>query len=136
MPITPHSFFLAEYDEAIAAVTICQSRPPPCSSAAAGQTVEGLESTATVLGSFETWDCSIEERQLVPGDALALYSEGMTESGNDKGEECGEPRLIEGLQRHRELPAEGLLASVVDEVRQFSSGDQRGEITLIVAKYR
>ena len=99
-------------------------------------TVEGLESTATVLGLFETWSCSIEERQLVPGDALALYSDGITESANDKGEEFGEPRLIEGLERHRELPAEALLASVVDEVRQFSSGDQQDDITLIIAKCR
>jgi serine phosphatase RsbU (regulator of sigma subunit) len=67
------------------------------------------------------------------GDALALYSDGITESANDddKGEEFGEPRLIEGLERHRELPAEALLASVVDEVRQFSSGDQQDDITLI-----
>jgi serine phosphatase RsbU (regulator of sigma subunit) len=98
-------------------------------------TVEGLKSTATVLGLFETWSCSVEERQLVPGDALALYSDGITESANDKCEEFG-PRLIEGLQRRRELPAEALLASVVDEVRQFSSGDQQDDITLIIAKCR
>ena len=73
---------------------------------------------------------------VVPGDALALYSDGITESANDKGEECGEPRLIEGLERHRELPAEALLASVVDQVRQFSSGDQHDDITLIIAKCR
>lgn len=89
-----------------------------------------------MLGLFETWSCSIEERQLVPGDALALYSDGITESANDNGEEFGEPRLIEGLERHRELPAEVLLASVVDQVRQFSSGDQQDDITLIIAKCR
>jgi serine phosphatase RsbU (regulator of sigma subunit) len=88
-----------------------------------------------VLGLFETWSCCIEERQLVPGDALALYSDGIIESANDKGEEFGEPR-IEGLERHRELPAEAMLASVVDEVRQFSSGDQQDDITLIIAKCR
>ena len=89
-----------------------------------------------MLGLFETWSCSIEERQLVSGGTLALYSDGITESANDKGEEFGEPRLIEGLERHRELPAEALLASVVDEVRQFSSGDQQDDITLIFAKCR
>jgi len=102
----------------------------------ATRTVEGLESSATVLGLFETWSCSIAERQLVPGDALALYYRRHNESANDEGEEFGEPRLIEGLERHRELPAEALLASVVDEVRQFSSGDQQDDITRIIAKCR
>ena len=35
--------------------------------------MERLESTSTVLGLFERWDCAIEERQLDPGDTLALY---------------------------------------------------------------
>lgn len=59
-----------------------------------------------------------------------------TESANDKGEEFAEPCLIEGLGRHRELPAEALLASFVGEVRQFSSGDQQDDITLNIANCR
>ena len=54
-------------------------------------------SIATVLGLFEDWDCILEERQLFPGDTLVLYTDGMTESFNDFGEQ----RLIEALQRHR-----------------------------------
>jgi serine phosphatase RsbU (regulator of sigma subunit) len=60
-----------------------------------------LASNATVLGLFEDWDCVLEERQLFRGDTLVLYTDGMTESFNDSGEEFGEQRLIEALQRHR-----------------------------------
>ncbi len=52
------------------------------------------------------------------------------------GEEFGEHRLIEALQRRRELPAAKLLAGVVQEAGQFSSGEQHDDITFIVAQCR
>lgn len=98
--------------------------------------VERLDSTSTVLGLFNGWDCDIGECQLSPGDTLALYTDGVIESFNDAGEEFGEQRLVEALQQHRELPTPALLASVADEVRQFSPQEQTDDITLIIAKCR
>lgn len=97
--------------------------------------VERLDSTGTVLGLFKEWNCSIEERQLFPGDILALYTDGVTETFDNHGEEYGERRLIEALQRNRERPSRALLAAIVDDVQQFCSCDeQHDDITLIVAK--
>jgi len=98
--------------------------------------LERHESTATILGAFKQWDCSIEERRLFPGDTLVLYTDGVTESFDDADEEFGEQRLIEVLRRRRELPSQGLLESIVEEVRQFSPREQHDDITLIVAKCR
>jgi serine phosphatase RsbU (regulator of sigma subunit) len=98
------------------------------------RTVERLDSTSTVLGLFKEWDCSIAERMMFAGDMLALYTDGVSESFNDVEEEYGEERLIEALLRHRELSSQALLASVVDDVRQFSPHEQHDDITLIVAK--
>jgi serine phosphatase RsbU (regulator of sigma subunit) len=53
-------------------------------------TLERLNSTSPVLGLFENWDCSLEERQLLAGDTLVLYTDGTTESFNDAGEEFGD----------------------------------------------
>ncbi|MEK6303194.1 MAG: SpoIIE family protein phosphatase [Acidobacteriota bacterium] len=99
-------------------------------------TVERLESTSTVLGLFEEWECEIGERSLFAGDTLALYTDGITEAFNEVEEEYGEQRLIEALFRHRELSSQGLLAAVVDDVRQFSPHEQHDDVTLIVAKCR
>lgn len=96
--------------------------------------LERLDSTATVLGLFPEWDCSIGERQLFTGDTLALYTDGVTESFNEADEEFGERRLIGALRRHRELPPPDLLAAIVEEVRKFSPKEQHDDITLIVAK--
>ena len=57
-----------------------------------------------MLGLFEEWDCSIEERRLYSGDMLALYTDGITESFNEAGDEFGEERLVEALRRRRDLP--------------------------------
>ena len=99
-------------------------------------TLERLESTGTVLGLFKKWDCSIGECQLLSGDMIAFYTDGITESPNLRGEEFGEQRLAEGLRRHRALASQELLAAIVDEVRQFSPAEQYDDMTLIIAKCR
>lgn len=93
-----------------------------------------LNSTCMVLGLFKEWDCSIEECHLLPGDTLALYTDGVTECFNAAGEEFGETRLIDELRRHRESPSPDLLRAIVDEVQRFSPAEQYDDITLIVAK--
>lgn len=98
--------------------------------------LERLDSTGTVLGIFKKWDCTIGERQLCSGDTLMLYTDGITESFNGAGEEFGEERLIEALQRNRGLPSQDLLGAIVEEVRKFSPQEQNDDITLIVGKCR
>jgi serine phosphatase RsbU (regulator of sigma subunit) len=100
----------------------------------ANNTLERLDSTCTVLGLFKEWDCCIGECQLMWGDSIALYTDGVTESFNSAGEEFGEQRLTEALRRHRELSSRDLLAAIVGEIRRFSPGEQYDDITLIVAK--
>jgi len=96
--------------------------------------LERLESTATVLGVFKKWDCDISETQISAGDVLALYTDGITESFNEAGEEFAEERLVTALCRHRTLSSSDLLTAVVDEVQRFSPREQHDDITLIVAK--
>lgn len=100
----------------------------------ANNTLERLDSTCTVLGLFKEWDCSIGECQLMCGDSIAFYTDGVTESFNLAGEEFGEQRLTEVLQRYRELSSRDLLTAIVGEIRRFSPGEQYDDITLIVAK--
>jgi serine phosphatase RsbU (regulator of sigma subunit)/catechol 2,3-dioxygenase-like lactoylglutathione lyase family enzyme len=97
-------------------------------------TVERLDSTATVLGLFPQWDCVIQDARLFAGDNLVIYTDGVTEAVNPGGEDFGEHRLIEALRRHHELSSEAMLKSIVDEVREFSPCEQHDDITLIAAR--
>jgi serine phosphatase RsbU (regulator of sigma subunit)/predicted enzyme related to lactoylglutathione lyase len=99
-----------------------------------GGHVERLASTATVLGLFEDWHSPTVECQLHPGDTLALYTDGVTESFNETEEEFGEDRLIDSLRRNVTLPPHVLLSTVIDEIKHFSPHEQHDDITLIVAK--
>jgi len=96
--------------------------------------LERLGSTCTVVGLFEKWECMMEERELAPGDALLLYTDGVTEALNGEGEEFGEERLLESARQNSQLSLRELLAAVADQARSFSPHEQADDITLIVAK--
>jgi serine phosphatase RsbU (regulator of sigma subunit)/catechol 2,3-dioxygenase-like lactoylglutathione lyase family enzyme len=130
------TLFFAEYDDKQSRLRYANCGHLPALLMRRDGAVERLDSTGTVLGLFQEWDCSVGERQLLPGDTLALYTDGITESFNDADEEFGEQRLIEVLRRHGELPAQALLSLIVEAVRQFSSKEQHDDITLIIAKCR
>jgi len=98
--------------------------------------LDRLDATSTVIGLFKGWDCSAGETRLFPGDTVAFYTDGVTESFNEEGEQFGETRLAEALRRYRELSPQNLLASLVDEVRRFSPQQQHDDITVVVAKCR
>ncbi|HZD48092.1 MAG TPA: SpoIIE family protein phosphatase [Silvibacterium sp.] len=99
-------------------------------------TLERLHSTGTVLGLFKDWESPTMECPLSPGDVLALYTDGVTESFNDEGEEFGEERLADALMRHREESSCSIVAAIVADIQRFSTGEQHDDITLIVAKCR
>jgi serine phosphatase RsbU (regulator of sigma subunit) len=129
------TFFFAELDESARRLRYANCGHLPALLLRHDGTLEKLHSTATVLGLFEHWDSPAAECQLHPGDTLALYTDGVTESCNVAGEEFGEQRLVDVLQQHRELSAHRLLGSVVEEIQKFSPHEQLDDITLIVARY-
>jgi serine phosphatase RsbU (regulator of sigma subunit)/catechol 2,3-dioxygenase-like lactoylglutathione lyase family enzyme len=130
------TLFFAEYDDRMQRVRYANCGHLSPLLLRNDNSLERLNSTGTVLGLFEEWDCSIGESQMSPGNILALYTDGITESFNAAGEEFGEERLVEALRRNRELSSSALLAAIVDEVKKFSSIEQQDDITLIVARCR
>jgi len=130
------TLFFAEYDDRVQRLRYANCGHLSALLLRSDNSIERLDSTGTVLGLFEEWDCSIEESQIYPGDLLALYTDGITESFNVAGEEFGEQRLVEALRCGRELSSTALLAAIVAEVKQFSALEQHDDITLIVAKCR
>ncbi|MGI8961410.1 MAG: PP2C family protein-serine/threonine phosphatase [Bryobacteraceae bacterium] len=130
------TLFFAEYDDGTRRLRYANCGHPSPILLRRNNELERLDSTSTVLGLFKEWDCGVGECELFPGDTLALYTDGLTESFNAEGEEFGEQRLAEALRRCRNLPSKALLASLVDDVRQFSRDEQHDDITLVVAQCR
>jgi serine phosphatase RsbU (regulator of sigma subunit)/predicted enzyme related to lactoylglutathione lyase len=128
------TLFFAEYDDPARLLRYANCGHLPALLLRGDDTVTRLDATATVLGIFKKWDCELGECHLLPGDVLALYTDGITESFNRDGEEFGEPRLLDSLRRHRSLSSQAALASMVDEVLHFNPQEQHDDITLILAK--
>src|SRR5499427_3340623 len=128
------TLFFAEYDVDTRKLRYSNCGHPPALLVRGDGSLERLGSTSTVVGLFEKWDCKMEERELAPGDAVLLYTDGVTEALNAKGEEFGEERLLEAARQHRELCLPELLSAVADQARRFSPHEQSDDITLIVAK--
>lgn len=126
--------FFGEYDNCTRRVRYANCGHLPPLLLHSDNSIERLPATATVLGAFKEWDCSLSECQLAAGDTLVLYTDGITESFSPTGEEFGEQRLIEVVSQNSQLPSSALRSAIVDAIRQFSPHDQHDDITLIVAK--
>ncbi|HUB81924.1 MAG TPA: SpoIIE family protein phosphatase [Bryobacteraceae bacterium] len=126
--------FFAEYEDATRLLRYSNCGHPCAFLLRRAGTIERLESTCTVMGLFERWECPVEQRQLDPGDTLLVYTDGATESFDEAGEEFGEDRLLEALRRHRDLSSPDLLTAITDEVKKFSRQEQADDITFIAAK--
>jgi sigma-B regulation protein RsbU (phosphoserine phosphatase) len=101
-----------------------------------GETIERLAANVTVLGLFKEWDCTVTETTLAPGDILAFYTDGIVEATNANQEEFGEAGLVQTLRENRHLDAPSLLETIVATVQQFAAGEQRDDLTLLVARVR
>ncbi len=130
------TLFFAEYEDRTRRLRFANCGHLPALILRGDGSVERLDSTCTVVGLFSAWECAIGDGQLCPGDTLALYTDGVTESFDEQGDEFGERRLVEALRRHRGRSAREAIAAVVDEVRGFSPREQHDDITLIVAHCR
>ena len=129
------TLFFAEYDDRSQRLRYANCGHLPALVVRADGNCERLDSTATVLGVFPDWECELGDCQLADGDALTLYTDGITEAFNG-AEEFGEARLIESLKCSRERGPAEMLQCVVDGVRDFSGREQQDDITLVVAKCR
>ena len=88
-----------------------------------------------VLGVVAGHEYRDAEIQLDPGDALFLYTDGITEAENAGQEEFGEARLDQTLAGLNEAPAGDIVKTVVDAVQTFA-GDapQSDDITCVAAR--
>jgi serine phosphatase RsbU (regulator of sigma subunit) len=94
---------------------------------------EKLRATATVLGMFENWDCTVGEAAISCGDILVVYSDGVTEARNGSGEFFGEERLLAAIRANASLSAKRLAKAIAEAAHDFGGKEQDDDLTLLVA---
>jgi serine phosphatase RsbU (regulator of sigma subunit)/FixJ family two-component response regulator len=85
-----------------------------------------------VLGVFEEWPYLEGEANLLAGDRVVLFTDGITETRSREGDEFKESRLIDLLVENRGLDAARLQETIMTAVAEFTDGDLRDDATLIV----
>jgi sigma-B regulation protein RsbU (phosphoserine phosphatase) len=101
------------------------------------QLIRMLTSGGPVIGVFS--DCVYEQEtiQMMPGDVLVAYTDGVTEALNQEGEEFGECRLERILSQSAHLSADEIRERVTERVRQFcGSAPQHDDLTFVVLKVK
>jgi serine phosphatase RsbU (regulator of sigma subunit) len=106
---------------------------PPCLRRADGS-MEALSGAGgLVLGAMPGVVFPEHAVQLLPGDRLVLYTDGVTEAFNSAEEAYGVERLVEEIRAHGAGPAAPLVERICRSVETFvGSVPQSDDITLIV----
>jgi len=79
------------------------------------------------LGIRPTFAYATTERPLAVGDCLFLFTDGITEALDAKGEFFSESRLEEALQSVADGSAQSVVSSVIEAVRRFAAGTPQSD---------
>jgi phosphoserine phosphatase RsbU/P len=96
-----------------------------------------LDRGGTCLGFFE--DSTYEEGSFIvnPGDVLILYTDGVTEAMNKRGDLFGEARLYSTISNQIADDARSIESGLLENIRLFSAGTTQGDdITTVIMKLR
>lgn len=111
------SLFYGEIEEEGNFIYVNAGHPPPLHFHAKGVTT--LKQTGMVLGPSATASYSRGFLSLEPGDALLLYTDGMTEASDPKGREYGIERLKKAFLALKEKPADEIVRALVEKVGEY-----------------
>jgi serine phosphatase RsbU (regulator of sigma subunit)/DNA-binding transcriptional regulator YhcF (GntR family) len=90
-----------------------------------------LESGGAVLGVFSDGSYEQASIDLLPGDRMVMYTDGITEAADPHGEEFGDERLISILKKNPAVAASDLRDAIMQSVSQFCRDDFGDDATLL-----
>src|SRR6202167_5055902 len=130
------TFFIGVLDPKTGELTYVNAGHNPPLVAHGDGTVEKLEGTGLILGILPMATYQQGVCQMGPGDALLLFSDGVTEpTSPNADEEFGEDRLATVLAGLRDQDAQSIIAAINQKVAEFTArGPPLDDITLVVAK--
>ncbi|MFN2543224.1 MAG: PAS domain S-box protein [Actinomycetota bacterium] len=111
----------------------CGGHPPPFILRGSGS-IEGPDCKGGLLGAFESIDLSDSITELEPGDALVLYTDGLTEERGGH-RVFGEGPLERLLQDSIGLDAETLAGRIEQGVLEFRGEEPRDDMAILVMRF-
>ena len=88
------------------------------------------------LGIFGDTNFREYELDLKPGDSLFVYTDGAPEAINENKTEYGTDRLLEVLNKHKDLTQKEILKLVRRDIQYFVGDEEQfDDVTMIGFKY-
>ncbi|GAB5523659.1 MAG: hypothetical protein Roseis2KO_15310 [Roseivirga sp.] len=117
------TFFMAVYDYVTKELRyINAGHNPPVLIGEDGKVLQLTEGT-TILGAFEPLPfLSTGSVEYIDKFSMFLFTDGVTETFNDEGDEYGPERLEAFLQSHQSVPLEEMHSKLIDELNEFGNG--------------
>jgi PAS domain S-box-containing protein len=111
---------------------------PPAMLARHGQTPMLLESRSMILGALpDAVDATANlEVQLQPDDRIVLYTDGITEVFNSRGEMLGVEGVLEIVRQTSSLPAREMKQGILDGVAAWREGPPTDDVSLMLVHVR
>ena len=128
--------FCASFDTFSSTLTYANSgHPPPLLFNHGTPSCQWLDADGLLMGVRENVAFEEKQIQLQSGDVLLLYTDGVTEADNGRGELFGIERLCTILHsRHLESP-QTIIDAIVQEVANFSATiPMEDDVTMVVMK--
>lgn len=96
--------------------------------------LQPIESNGLLFGVAPDSEFPVRRMAVEPGDRFLMYTDGLTEPENPRGESFGDRRLEKVVRDSRTQPASQLVERLLSELRQWQpkSSTQQDDITLIV----
>ena len=115
------SLFLADLDPATGLLDYCSAGHPPAFLLRANGEFQSLSVGGLLLGVLDDPVYSAGQVRLDAGDTLLIFSDGILESQNQRGEEFGYDRLKAQLECANSVSADAILFSVLGAVQDFAT---------------
>jgi phosphoserine phosphatase RsbU/P len=129
------TLFAAELDPASGRIRYINAGHNPPLVGKSDGSVDQLGSGGLPLGIMAGAQYEAGEMQLNPGEALVVYSDGVSEAVNLKEEEFGIERLIEVVRKNLRASAAGIRDKVESALSTFTeTAPANDDITLVIVK--
>jgi sigma-B regulation protein RsbU (phosphoserine phosphatase) len=122
---------LTPRDDRVSACVAAAGHPLPLVLRANGD-VETVGSPGSLLGIVEEPEFQEQRVELAPGDALVLYTDGVTEADRASGPE----RLAAVLEGCRGIDAAAIAEAVESDALAAHGGSARDDVAVVVARPR
>jgi serine phosphatase RsbU (regulator of sigma subunit) len=97
-------------------------------------TLTRLDSSCPPIGLAPKEICELASEDLVDGDVLVFYTDGVTEAENPLEEEFGMERLSATVLRSSSLSAEDLMTNIYNAAADFCGDNFGDDVTILVVK--